>query len=294
MFNRPRPTLILALSGLLAGAAHAAPTRYPLTVTDDLGRKVTVKVEPMRVISVLPSNTETICALGACSKLIGVDTFSDFPAQVTKLPRVGGLYDPNIEAMIALKPDLVVVSKYGKLAEPLTRAGINVVAVNPESYDDIFTKTLLLGKILNRQTQAQQVITTVKREVARVEVLTRNVKSKPLTYFEIDPTPYSIGPNSFMGVLLTKAGARNVIPAALGDFPKVDPELIVKSNPALILGVDLKTVQGRPGWKAIQAVKTGRVVEIPMDLNTVLGRPGPRIGQALLGLAKIVHPELFK
>ncbi len=283
---------ILTLA-LLALASGATATRYPLTVTDDLGRKVTVRAEPQRVVSVLPSSTETVCAVGACDKLVGVDDFSDYPAQVTKLPKVGGLYNPNIEAMIAQKPDLVIVSKYGKLVEPLERAGITVVAVNPETYDEVFSKTLVLGRILNRETQAKNLVASMKADIARVEILTKNSR-KVRTYLEIDPTPYSIGPNSFMGVLLTKAGAENIIPADLGDFPKISPELVVQKNPALILGVDLATAQKRPGWTAVTAVKNRKVVQIPQELNTILGRPGPRIGQALRGLARFVHPELFR
>ncbi|MFB9082637.1 ABC transporter substrate-binding protein [Deinococcus wulumuqiensis] len=284
--------VLLTLSAALATSAGA--TRYPLSLTDDLGRKVTVKAEPARIVSVLPSNTETLCAIGACAKLVGVDDYSDFPAQVTKLPKVGGLYDSNVEKIVSLRPDLVIVSKYGKLAEQLGQLGVPTVAVNPETYADVFSKTTLLGKIVNREAQAKALNIQMQRDIAKVEILTRNAVRKPTAYFEIDPTPYSIGPNSFMGVLLTKAGARNVIPASLGDFPKVDPELIVKQNPQLILGTDLKTASARPGWKSITAVKTGKVIDIPKELNTILGRPGPRLPQALRGLAKIVHPELFR
>ena len=284
--------LLLTLSAGLATSASAV--RYPLTLTDDLGRKVTIKAEPQRLISVLPSTSETLCAIGACNKLVGVDDYSDFPAQVAKLPKVGGLYDPNVEKIVSLKPDLVIVSKYGKLAEQLGQLGVPTVAVNPETYADVFSKTTLLGKIVNREAQAKALNISMQREIAKVEILTRNAARKPLTYFEIDPTPYSIGPNSFMGVLLTKAGARNVIPASLGDFPKIDPELIVKQNPQLILGTDLKTASVRPGWQNVAAVKSGKVIAIPKELNTILGRPGPRLPQALRGLAKIVHPELFR
>ncbi|GMA15771.1 ABC transporter substrate-binding protein [Deinococcus metallilatus] len=285
---------LLTLTTLTLTAGAAGATTYPLTLTDDLGRQVTLRSEPKRIVSVLPSDTETLCALGVCDQLVGVDEFSDFPAQVTRLPKVGGLYNPNVEAMVALRPDLVIVSKYGKLAGPLTQAGIPVLAVNPETYDDVFSKTLLLGKVVNREAQAKTLVLNMKRDIARVEILTKNAVRKPTTYFEIDPTPYSIGPNSFMGVLLTKAGARNIIPASLGDFPKVDPEFVVKANPELMLGLDLGTARSRPGWNSIQAVKTGRVLPIPKDLNTILGRPGPRLPQALRGLARLIHPELFR
>lgn len=288
---RPLPLLALSLA-LCAGAAEA--TRYPLVLTDDLGRKVTVRAEPARIVSVLPSNTETLCAIGACGKLVAVDDFSLYPKQAAALPKVGGLYDANVERIVSLKPDLVILSKYGKLAEQLDKLGIPNVAVNPETYEDVFSKLNVLGRVVNREAQAKALNVSLRREIAKVEILTKSAVRKPTVYFEIDPTPYSIGPNSFMGVLLTKAGARNVIPASLGDFPKVDPELIVKANPQLILGADLKTVSARPGWNSIQAVKAGRVQDVPKELSTILSIPGPRLGQALRGLARLVHPELFR
>ena len=279
---------------LLGALSSAAATAYPLTLTDDLGRKVTLQAEPRRIVSVLPSTTEVVCVLGLCDRLVGVDDYSDFPAQVSKLPKVGGLYNPNIEAMVALKPDLVLVSKYGKLTDSLEAAGITVLAVNPESYEEVFTKTLTLGKVLNREAQAKNMVIQMRRDIARVEILTKNAVRKPTAYYEIDPTPYTVGPNSFIGVLLGKAGAVNIIPASLGDFPKISPELVVQGNPQLILGLDAATARARPGWSGIAAVRTGRVIKIPSDLETLLGRPGPRLPQALAGLAKLVHPELFR
>ena len=123
--------------------------------------------------------------------------------------------------------------------------------------------------------------------------LTRAAR-KVSTYFEIDPTPYTVGPNSFIGSMLTKAGAQNVVPAELGDFPKIDPELIVQKNPALILGVDLATASKRPGWANIAAVKAKKVAALPKNLDTILSRPGPRLPLALAALAKLIHPELFR
>lgn len=279
---------------LLALLPTAAATTYPLTLTDDLGRKVTLKAEPGRIISMVPSHSETVCAIGACGKLVGVDKYSDYPQQVARLPRVGDLFAPDVEAMVALKPDLVLVSKYSKLDGPLTQAGIPTIALDMEKYDEVFSKTLTLGRIVNREAQAKNVVLNIRRDIAKVEILTKNAVRKPTAYFEIDPTPYSIGPNSFMGVLLTKAGARNIIPASLGDFPKVDPELIVKANPELMLGLTRQAAAARPGWSGLKAVKAGRVLDIPKDLNTILSRPGPRMGQALRGLARLVHPELFR
>ena len=120
---RPLPLLALSLA-LCAGAAEA--TRYPLVLTDDLGRKVTVRAEPARIVSVLPSNTETLCAIGACGKLVAVDDFSLYPKQAAALPKVGGLYDANVERIVSLKPALAILSKYGKLADQLDRLRLRI------------------------------------------------------------------------------------------------------------------------------------------------------------------------
>ncbi|GGJ88387.1 ABC transporter substrate-binding protein [Deinococcus aquiradiocola] len=280
----------------LAVLSHAAATTYPLTLTDDLGRKVTLRAEPKRIVSVLPSSTETVCALGACARLVGVDEYSNFPAQVNALPKVGGLYTPNIEAMVALKPDLVIVGKSGKLADSLTAAGVPVLALNPETYEEVFSKTLTLGRVLNREAAAKNLVVQMRRDIAKVEILTRNAPHRPSAYYEIDPTPYTAGPNSFIGVLLGKAGATNIIPASLGEFPKISPELVVQANPELMLGLDVATARARPGWAGLRAVRSGRVVSVPAGstLDDILNRPGPRLPLALAALAKIVHPELFR
>ncbi len=284
--------LTLALTGAaLSGAALA--TQYPLTLKDDLGRSVTFSAEPTRIVSALPSSTETLCAIGACSKLVGIDAYSDYPPQAAKLPKVADLFTPNVEAIVALKPDLVLISKYGKLGDALNAVGIRTFALNPETYDEVFTKSRTLGRLVNREAQARQLEIQMRRDIAKVEILTKNAR-KVSTYLEIDPTPYTVGPNSFMGVMLTKAGAQNIIPARLGDFPQISPELVVQQNPALILGVDADTARKRPGWASIAAVKAGRVMKLPGALDTILSRPGPRLPQALLGLARLVHPELFK
>lgn len=286
-------TTLLGLS-LSALSATAGATTYPLTLTDDLGRKVTIRAEPRRIISLLPSTSETLCALGLCERLVGVDRYSDYPTQLSRVPKVGDLFTPNVEAILAAKPDLVLISKYGKLEGPLTQAGVAVFALNPETYDEVFGKMLTLGRVVNREAAARALVTGMARDIAKTEILTRTAVNKPTAYYEIDPTPYSVGPKSFLGVLLTKAGARNIIPESMGDFPKVDPEFIVKANPALMLGLDSKTAAARPGWAGLQAVKSGRVIDLPAELSTSLSRPGPRLPQALRGLARLIHPELFR
>ena len=279
----------LALSVQLAAVGLA---QYPRTLTDDLGRSVTLKAAPKRLVVMLPSLTETICALGACGRLVGVDTYSNFPEAVNKLPKVGGLYDPNLEAILALKPDLVLISVYGKLQEPLEKAGVPTFALKIESYDDITRTTRLLGQILNLRSEAERLIAKIQAQVYAVEAKAAATKDRPTVYYEIDPTPYTAGPDSFIGVLIAKARGVNIIPKELGAFPQISPELVVQKNPDVIVLTHpgLADLKKRPGWSGIKAVKTGRICDFSSQADDdLLSRPGPRVAQGLQLLVTCFH-----
>ena len=281
--------LFLAL-GLQLSAFGLA--QYPRTLTDDLGRSVTLKAVPKRLVAMLPSLTETVCAMNACARVVGVDDYSNFPESVGKLPKVGGLYNPNLEAILALKPDLVLVSTYGKLQEPLEKAGVQTFALKVESYDDIARTTRLLGQILDLRGEAERVVSKVQQEVYAVEAKAAATKDRPSVYYEIDPTPYTAGPDSFIGVLIGKARGVNIVPKELGAFPQISPELVVQKNPAVIVvthpgAADLKK---RSGWGGIRAVQTGRGCDFSSRTDDdLLSRPGPRVAQGLQLLVNCFH-----
>lgn len=279
----------LALSVQLAAVGLA---QYPRTLTDDLGRSVTLKAAPKRLVVMLPSLTETICAMGACGRIVGVDTYSNFPEAVNKLPKVGGLYDPNLEAILALKPDLVLISVYGKLQEPLEKAGVPTFALKIESYDDIARTTRLLGQILNLRSEAERLVAKIQAQVYAVEAKAAATKDRPTVYYEIDPTPYTAGPDSFIGVLIAKARGVNIIPKELGAFPQISPELVVQKNPDVIVLTHpgLADLKKRPGWSGIKAVKTGRICDFSSQADDdLLSRPGPRVAQGLQLLVTCFH-----
>ena len=278
----------------------ALATSYPLVVTDDLGRKVTIPAEPKRIVVMLPSATETICALGACDKIVATDNYSNWPEAVQKLPKAGGLYDPNVELIVSLEPDLVIASKYGKLVDRLAKAGIPVYAVNTETYEDIFETARKLGRLLNREAQAEALVARIQSEVYALESKVAKAKSRPTVYYEIDATPYTVGPDSFIGVLIQKARGKNIVPPELGLFPKISPEFVVEKNPEVIVlgdaphGVNLEALRKRPGWDRIQAVRKGRVCELKKAETDVVHRPGPRVAEGLRVLIRCIHPEVLK
>lgn len=284
---------LFLLLALLSAVALA--TGYPLTITDDLGREVTLGAEPQRVVSMLPSHTEVVCALGACDKLVGVDDFSDFPAEVGDLPRLGGgLYGANVEAILALEPDLVLASQYGELAETLAGAGLTVYAGSSQTYEDALAEFELLGRMVGREEEGRRLAERVEQEVEAVASSVAALDA-PRVYYEIDPTPYSVGPDSFMGTLLRKAGGDNIVTADMGDFPQLDPEFVVARDPEIILVGEASVAElpARPGWDAITAVQEGRVIGLSAEESTLLSRPGPRMAEAVRLLARLFHPGLF-
>ncbi|MBC7646888.1 MAG: ABC transporter substrate-binding protein [Pseudopedobacter sp.] len=288
-----KPFLVLLALSL---GSNTLATTYPLTVTDDLGRSITLKSEPKRIIAMLPSHTETLFALSAGDKLVGIDEYSNFPKALTdKIQKVGNGFQPNLEAIVALKPDLVLAdeSVSSKLVERLVASGLTVYGGSAQTYNEVFQKINIMGKLVNREKQAINLITQMRNEL---NTLQKSVLGRPKvsTYYEIDPTPYTVGPNSFIGVLLEKAGGRNIIPKGIGDFPKISPELVVSANPQIIVGAKLEDLKRRPNWAGIAAIQSGKVFEPTPEQGDALSRPGPRLPDALRALISFLHPEVLK
>ena len=276
---------------LLSGSALA--TTYPLTVTDDLGRTVTLQHAPKRIVAMLPSHTETLFAIGSGAQLVGIDTYSTFPKVDTEnLPKVGSAYQPSIEAIVALKPDLVLAdeSSSSRLTERLVAAGLTVYSGTAQTYTEVFQKISTLGLLTNHEAGATRLITEMRTDLNTLGASVQGLP-KVSVYYEVDPAPYTAGPNSFIGVLMSKAGGQNVIPAALGDFPKVSPELIVQQNPLVMIGLTADEARKRPGWAGLSAVKSGRVFRPSTEERDALSRPGPRLPVALRALIRFLHPE---
>lgn len=295
--------VVLSVAAVLAVVVSyvsgaAGVTSYPLALADDVGNRAVLSAEPQRVISLVPSLTEAVCAIGACERLVGVDDYSNYPPEVRSLPRLGGLYNPSVERIVALRPDLVLLSKYGRLPETLRQAGVTVFVFESETLDDVFRNLTTLGLLLDRQAEARRLVDRIQTEMDRVASLVRSRGPSPTVYYEIDPTPYAAGPGSFVGELISRAGGRNIVPAELGLFPRLSPELVIGANPDVIIladapyGVTPQQLSARPGWSGLKALKQGRVVALSQEQVDILSRPGPRVAEALRLLAAILHPDL--
>lgn len=267
--------LALCVIAVFSLSAHA------VDVVDDRGVTVSLPQPPQRIVSLLPSITETVCALGGCNRLVGVDRYSNWPASVRTLPQLGGGIDPNVEAVVAQKPDVVLLAKSSRVVERLETLGLKVVVLEPKNHADMRRVLDKIGQVLGTG-DAQRVWREIDASVsAAAESLPASVKNTRV-YYEVNNGPFAAGESSFMGETLTRLGAKNIVPAALGPFPKINPEFVVRANPDVIM-VGERSAPGleqRPGWAGIRAVRDGRICRFKADDSDVLVRPGPRMGEA--------------
>jgi iron complex transport system substrate-binding protein len=274
-------SLLAVLLALLATLAQA------VSVTDERGVAVDLPRPPQRIVSVLPSLTESVCTLGACDRLVGVDRYSNWPASVRALPQVGGGIDPNVEAIVALKPDLVLLAWSSRIAQRLEDLGLKVLVLEPQNHADVRRVLDVLGRVLEVG-DAQRLWQALDAEVeAAARSLPPGARSLRV-YFEASRGPYAASASSFIGQTLTRLGQKNIVPGSMGPFPKLNPEFVVRADPQLIM-VGEGNAQGleqRPGWSRIQAVREGRVCRFSADEADVLVRPGPRMGEAARRMAR--------
>lgn len=268
----------------LSGLAHAAPVR----LIDDRGGMVSLAKPPMRIVSLLPSLTETVCDLGACDRVVATDRWSNWPERVRTLPKLGGLDDPNVEMIVAQRPDLVLVAPASRLAQRLRALGLNVAEFDARDLQEMRRVMAQIAVLLGQPERAVQRWSALQAEIASARQLLPRQSRGARVYFEVSSTPFAAGESSFIGQLLAQLEAANVVPAALGPFPKLNPEFVVKADPDLIVvsAQDAASLAQRPGWGGLSALQHRRVCALSPAQVDVLARPGPRLGQAARVLAQ--------
>lgn len=286
---------LMSWTSLMAAAtvlANPVPTdARRLAIAGDGGAKVNRPAPPARIVSLLPSLTEAVCELGACHRLVGVDRWSNWPEAVTRLPRLGSLDEAPLERIVALKPDLVLLAPSSRVAPRLRQLGLTVAELDAR---DLPSVALLLEKVA---TLLGQPGAGARRWAAILDELEAAARSVPerarghAVYVEISSAPHAAGESSYVGQLLSQQGARNIVPASLGPFPKLNPEFVVRARPELVIvaASEVAALRRRPGWAAIPAVQSQRICALqPKELDA-LSRPGPRLPEAARVLASCLN-----
>jgi len=279
--------LLLVTMALLCSGARA------LEVVDDRGVRVVLEQPPKRIVSVLPSLTEMVCDLGQCQRLVGVDRYSNYPAHVRSLPKVGGGLDPNVELIVGLRPDLVLLATSSPAASRLESLGLKVVALEPKQYADVQRVLQQIGNLL-AVPDAPALWRRIEDGVAAAaRSLPADVRGRRV-YFEVNNAPYAAGTSSFIGETLHRLGVDNIVPASLGPFPKINPEFVVRADPDLIMVGDA-TYAGmaqRPGWSRMRAIRDGKVCVYTPAQSDVMVRPGPRMAEAARTMADCLRRHM--
>lgn len=285
-------TFILAVVCFLACSDERSDGQQSFTITDDRGKEIVLPRPVMRVVSLGPSFTEVIFALGAEDKLVGVTAYCDYPPPAGEKPKVGDFLNPSIERIVALEPDCVLTTgpSQARTTSKLERLGLNVVQLNPESIAGVERCIRTIGRIVEKDTAAERVIAELRESIGELRPATSSIEKKRSVFLEIDTNPLvTASPASFLGELLVLAGGRNILETGSG-YPVINPEHIVEMDPDVIIianpAVSLDEVKDRVGWEQISAVKHERVRRIDPSL---ISRPGPRAVRGAAELHRLIY-----
>jgi iron complex transport system substrate-binding protein len=289
---------VILLFTLLFGIGEIAPAA---TFIDEAGRSVEVKGPPQRIVSVAPSVTEILFALGLGDRVAGVSVYCQFPPEALKKEKIGGYINPSLEKIVALKPDLVMGIAEGDLksfVDKLAGLKIPVYIANPQNVAEVLTSIQKIGEVTFSSPSARKIVAGMKE---RIQEIQGRVRGRPLFrvlhILNFDPL-ISAGKGTFVDDLIRLAGGRNLAEKALGRYPRFSMEEVLAQDPEVILLASMKSQDpmteqrqwwGR--WKTISAVKHGRIYVLDSDL---IHRPSPRIVDGLEQVARAIHPEVFQ
>jgi iron complex transport system substrate-binding protein len=302
------PLILMALAIFVnaCGPAAANPAAAAVVVQDGEGKEFRLAQPAQRVISLAPSNTEILYAVGAGKQVIAREDFTNYPEEAKSLPSVGGSSGKyNLEEIVKIKPDLI-------LASPLTAPDVLkslkditpsvFVVSNPKDMEGLYNNLTTVGTLTGHKAEADKLVSDLRARVKTVVDQLSKATDKPKVFYELDATdpakPWTAGAGTFIDLLIGLAGGQNIGSSLQGDYAQISQEELIVQNPDVILlgdalygGIKPDQVAARPGWGGITAVKNNRVLEFNDDL---VSRPGPRMVQGLEELAKILHPDLVK
>jgi iron complex transport system substrate-binding protein len=242
---------------------------------------------PQRIVSLLPSLTETVCELQACARLVGTDRNSDWPTAVRALPKLGALEDAQVERIAALRPDLVLAAASTRAVDRLEALGLPVLVLEPQDWPGTQRAIVTLAQALGEPAAGPALVARIDARIvaaaARVPPRWRGRR----VYFEVAGNPYAAGEASFIGALLARLELRNIVPASMGTFPQLNPEFVLRAQPDLVMATQaaLAAMPLRPGWGSLTALQQGQTCGFAGAAFDALVRPGPRLGQAAEAVA---------
>ncbi len=300
-------TIVLVLSAC-APAATPVPTATSdpaITLTDGLGRQVILAAPAQKIISLAPSNTEILYAIGAGGAMIGRDDLSDYPEEAKNLPSVGGnMGSYNLEEIAKLQPDLVLASELNTPEQIKSLEDLKITVfmlTNPTKFEGLYQNLETTGILTGHQSEAAKLSADLQARQKAVTDALAGISDRPKVFYELDASdpakPYTVGPNTFIDILISMAGGANIGANLKGDYPQISQEELLAQDPDIILlgdaayGTTPEQVATRPGWSVIKAVKANQVFAVDDNL---VSRPGPRLIDGLESLAKAIHPEAFK
>lgn len=271
-------------------------TRFPVTVTDDAGRKVFVREEPKRIVSLAPANTEILAGLGLTERLVGITTYDDFPPEVRSITKVGDFMTPNLEAIAGARPDLVLATT-GVQADVIGRIeemGSTVIAIDPQTLDALYESIGVIASATGVPERGDALVAQMKEELADIQ---EAIAEEPAVrcFVEIAQEPlFTAGAGTLVDDLVRAAGGRNVV--AADGYVAYSVEQLLEDDPEVYLAMkgsmnDAGAVEDRPGYAGLAAVRTERVHLLDDNL---VSRPGPRVVQGVELIARALHPEAFE
>lgn len=290
---------LLLIAGVLPVGSQQAETG-PRTFVDDLDRKVILTHTPRRIISLAPSITETLFAIGLGERVVGVTQYCDYPPEAQAKPKVGYIH-PNLESIVALQPDLVLAPREflrGEVLGKLEQLNIPTYVMDAGMIDDVLSHIRTLGRMLGALDAADELADRMQRQLEAIKARTATLP-RPRVLYVLNSEPLiTVGPGSFIHQAIELAGGSNIAEPARVAYPRLSMETVLKADPDLIIFPSSVVERGSEGerqrwqrWATLAAVKQGRFYRLP---NELLNRPGPRIVQGVETLARILHPDTFE
>jgi cobalamin transport system substrate-binding protein len=292
---------LTAFSGCGGSGDGTEPAEGPQVFTDDLGRDVTLEGIPERIVSISPACTETLFALGLADKVVGVTEYCDYPAEALAKPKVGTFTEPNLEAVLAQDPDLVLATGGVQvdLLDRMEESGLTVYAVNPVTFDQTVASILQIGELTGTQAQAEEIVADMNARAVdvarRVNEMEAAGKERPRTFYEIyyENSVWTAGSDSVISDLIRLAGGENIGDADSSEYYEFSVERLLAEDPQVYLVGSGSMfvpddITGRSGWERIDAVANGRVYVI--DENLVY-RTGPRLIEGLEAIHAALYPQ---